>query len=170
VISRGNRTDKQERRGVRLLAIADPMNDTTTKLNVLFVCIGNSCRSPMAESIALRDAADLFECASAGLHALGVVQKQTLQTLETNGYPTDGLYSKPILNDAWADADLVINMSGHPRERAFASGDWHKVEDWDVEDPYGSDPQVYQRIFEDIRTRIKTLAARLRERERQSRE
>jgi protein-tyrosine-phosphatase len=146
------------------------MNDTTTKLNVLFVCIGNSCRSPMAESIALRDAADLFECASAGLHALGVVQKQTLQTLETNGYPTDGLYSKPILNDAWADADLVINMSGHPRERAFASGDWHKVEDWDVEDPYGSDPQVYQRIFEDIRTRIKTLAARLRERERQSRE
>jgi protein-tyrosine-phosphatase len=146
------------------------MNDTTTKLNVLFVCIGNSCRSPMAESIALRDAADLFECASAGLHALGVVQKQTLQTLETNGYPTDGLYSKPILNDAWADADLVINMSGHPRERAFARGDWHKVEDWDVEDPYGSDPQVYQRIFEDIRTRIKTLAARLRERERQSRE
>jgi protein-tyrosine-phosphatase len=145
------------------------MNDTTTKLNVLFVCIGNSCRSPMAESIVLRDAADLFECASAGLHALGVVQKQTLQTLETNGYPTDGLHSKPLLNDAWADADLVINMSGHPRERAFAHRDWHKVEDWDVEDPYGSDPQVYQRIFEDIRTRIKMLAARLRERERQSR-
>jgi len=76
------------------------------------------------------------------------------------------LYSKSILNDAWANADLVINMSGYPRERAFARGDWHKVEDWDVEDPYGSDPQVYQRIFEDIRTRIETLAARLRERER----
>jgi len=120
----------------------------------------------MAESIALRDAADLFECASAGLNALGVVQKQTLQPLKTNGYPTDGLYSKPILNDAWADADLVINMSGYPRARAFARGDWHKVEDWEVEDPYGSDPQVYQRIFEDIRTRIETLAARLRERER----
>jgi len=63
------------------------------------------------------------------------------------------------------DADLVINMSGYPRARAFARCDWHKVEDWDVEDPYGSDPQVYQRIFEDIRTRIETLAARLRERE-----
>src|SRR5215813_10331984 len=58
------------------------MNDTSKKLSVLFVCIGNSCRSPMAESIALRDAADLFECASAGLSALGVVQKLTLQTLE----------------------------------------------------------------------------------------
>ena len=139
------------------------------RLRILFVCIGNSCRSPMAESIALRDAADLFACASAGLNALGVVQKQTLQTLETNGYPTDGLYSKPILNDAWADADLVINMSGYPRERAFARRDWHKVEDWDVEDPYGSDPPVYQRIFEDIRTRIETLAARLRKPERPKR-
>jgi arsenate reductase len=133
---------------------------------VLFVCIGNSCRSPMAESIALRDAADLFEPSSAGLNPLGVVQKQTLQTLETNGYPTDGLYSKPILNQAWADADLVINMSGYYRHRAFPRNDWHKVEDWDVEDPFGADPEVYQRIFEDIRTRIEALATRLREEQR----
>lgn len=117
----------------------------------------------MAESIALRDAADLIATASAGLSPLGVVQKLTLQTLKSNGYPTEGLYSKPILSDAWSDADLVINMSGYSRERAFARGDWHKVEDWDVEDPYGSDPAAYQRIFEDIRTRIDTLAVRLRE-------
>jgi arsenate reductase (thioredoxin) len=136
----------------------------TERVRVLFVCIGNSCRSPMAESIALRDAADLIDTASAGLSPLGIVQKLTLQTLQANGYPTDGLYSKPILNDAWSDADLVINMSGCPRERAFARGDWQKVEDWNVEDPYGSDPAVYQRIFEDIRTRIDALAARLRER------
>ena len=131
-------------------------------LRVLFVCIGNSCRSPMAESIALRDAADLFRTASAGLNPLGVVQRLTLQTLEANGYPTDGLYSKPILRDAWADADLVINMSGYPRERAFPRADWHKVEDWEVEDPYGSSPEVYQRIFDNIRTRIESLATRLR--------
>jgi len=118
----------------------------------------------MAESIALRDAADLIDTASAGLSPLGVVQKLTLKTLQSNGYPIEGLYSKPILNDAWSDADLVINMSGYPRERAFARGDWHKVEDWDVEDPYGSDPAGYQRIFEDIRTRIDALAVRLRQR------
>src|SRR5215510_2883389 len=135
---------------------------TPSRLRILFICIGNSCRSPMAEAIALRDAADLMETASAGLSPLGVVQKLTLQTLKANGYPTDELYSKPILNEAWADADLVINMSGYPRERAFARGDWHKVEDWNVEDPYGSDPAVYQRIFEDIRTKIEALAARLR--------
>jgi len=118
----------------------------------------------MAEAIALRDAADLVLTASAGLSPLGVVQKLTLQTLEANGYPTDGLYSKPILDDAWAEADLVINMSGYPRERAFARSHWYKVEDWSVDDPYGSDPAVYQRTFEDIRAKIESLALRLRDR------
>jgi protein-tyrosine-phosphatase len=41
--------------------------------------------------------------------------------------------------------------------------DWTKVEDWDVEDPFGADPSVYQEIFEDIRTRIEALIARLSE-------
>lgn len=137
---------------------------STARLRVLFICIGNSCRSPMAESIALRDAADLFETSSAGLSPLGVVQTLTLQTLKGNGYPTESLYSKPILNTDWAAADLVINMSGYPRERAFrhAIGDLRKVEDWDVDDPYGSDPDVYQRTFEDIRSKIEALAARVR--------
>ena len=123
----------------------------------------------MAEAIALRDAADLWASSSAGLHPLGVVQKLTLQTLEANGYPTGALYSKPILNDAWAEADLVINMSGYPRERAFPRDEWRKVEDWDIEDPFGCDPSVYQRIFEDIRNKIGTLALRFRKREPRAR-
>jgi len=137
--------------------------DSGRKLRVLFVCMGNSCRSPMAESIALRDACGIFDCASAGLSPLGVVQKQTLDTLRRNGYPAENLSSKAIANEEWGATDLVINMSGHPKQRAFPRSEWHKVEDWAVEDPYGSDPQVYQRIFEDIRTRIESLTARLRD-------
>jgi len=135
-----------------------------SKLRVLFVCIGNSCRSPMAESIALRDAAEDFASTSAGLSPLGVVQKLTLETLTKNGYPTEALYSKPIRNDEWGAADLVINMSGYHKERTFPRCVWHKVQDWDVDDPYGSDPECYQKVFEDIRTRIEVLTARLRTR------
>jgi len=138
------------------------MTKPTTKFKVLFVCIGNSCRSPMAEAIARRTAAELFETASAGLRPLGLVQRLTLETLAANGYPTDKLYSKPILNDAWAEADLVINMSGFPREGAFARREWGKVEDWQVDDPFGTEPEEYQRVFEDIRTKIESLKARLR--------
>ncbi len=68
-----------------------------------------------------------------------------------------------IPNEEWSATDLVINMSGYPKQRAFPRSEWHKVEDWDVEDPYGADPLVYQRIFEDIRTRIESLTARLRD-------
>jgi arsenate reductase (thioredoxin) len=130
------------------------------KLRVLFICIGNSCRSPMAEAIARRDAADLMEPLSAGIAPLGAVARLTTETLQANGYAADGLASKPLDLDVWDAADLVINMSGYPRERTFPGAS--KVEDWDIPDPYGADPGVYQRIFEDIRNRIEELAARLR--------
>jgi arsenate reductase len=140
-----------------------PPQNPKTKFRILFICIGNSCRSPMAESIALRDSSHIFDCSSAGLTPLGVVQKETIATLQRNGYPVQNLFSNAISKDEWAAADLVINMSGYPKQRAFARSEWHKVEDWPVEDPYGSDPVVYQRIFEDIRTRIESLTARLRD-------
>jgi arsenate reductase len=142
-----------------------PQQQHPQKLRVMFVCIGNSCRSPMAESIAIRDAADLFESSSAGLSPLGVVQKLTLETLQRNGYPIDALQSKAIRKEEWADADLIINMSGYSKQRTFPHTDWQKVEDWEVEDPYGSSPEDYQRVFEDIRTRIESLTARLRDRQ-----
>jgi len=132
------------------------------KISVMFVCIGNSCRSPMAEGIARGLASDVMEVSSAGLSPLGVVQKQSLQTLEVNGFLSDGLSSKPIFRDAWDAAEIVINMSGYARERAFA--DYTKVEDWDIEDPYGEAPEVYQRIFEDIRGRVVDLIERVRRR------
>jgi protein-tyrosine-phosphatase len=117
----------------------------------------------MAESIAQRDCSHIFDCSSAGLTPLGVVQKETIATLQSNGYPVEKLISNAISKEEWAAADLVINMSGYPKQRAFPRSEWRKVEDWPVEDPYGSDPVVYQRIFEDIRTRMESLTARLRD-------
>jgi protein-tyrosine-phosphatase len=122
--------------------------------------MGNACRSPMAESIARQDAADIIEATSAGLSPLGFVPELTTQTLTSNGYPIELLESTPVTREDWDGADLVINMSGVPRERAFT--DPEKVEDWDVQDPYGADPAVYQTIHEDIRQRIAKLAERLR--------
>jgi protein-tyrosine-phosphatase len=130
-------------------------------VRVLFICIGNSCRSPMAEAVARRDAADVIEAASAGLAPLGFVAAQSKLTLIENGYSTAALASKPIVREAWDAADLVINMSGRPRIRAFH--DFGKVEDWEVEDPYGEAPETYQRIFEVIRKRVSELAERLRD-------
>ncbi|MGB2592196.1 MAG: low molecular weight phosphatase family protein [Candidatus Acidiferrum sp.] len=127
---------------------------------VLFVCLGNACRSPMAEAIARHDAKDVIEASSAGLTPLGRLETMTKQTLARNGYSAEGLESKRVVPEALENADIVVNMSGYAGEAAF--DDHAKVEDWRVEDPYGADAELYQRIFEDIRGRIAELAERLR--------
>jgi arsenate reductase (thioredoxin) len=135
-------------------------NENPARKKVLFVCMGNACRSPMAESIARHDAHDVIEPLSAGLSPLGFLPVLTTQTLIDNHYPTDSLESTAIAHDVWDAADIVINMSGVPKEQAFP--DHQKVEDWDVQDPYGAEPAVYQNTYDDIRRRVALLADRLR--------
>ena len=135
------------------------------KVRVLFICIGNACRSPMAESIALREASDIIEPSSAGLYPLGCIVDQTAETLLRNGYSPQGLSSKPIEREALASADLVINMTGERYDNAFAQA--KKVEDWDAADPYGEDLQIYQRTLEEIKGRVQRLAGRLRQERQQ---
>ena len=132
----------------------------TDRTKVLFVCLGNSCRSPMAEAIARQLARDVIEASSGGLAALGQVQRMTKETLLRNGYPAEGLESKQVVRHALEAADIVVNMTGRPAIWAFE--ETSHVEDWMVEDPYGNDPETYQRVFEDIEKRVAKLADRLR--------
>lgn len=128
---------------------------------VLFVCIGNSCRSPMAEALARHLAADVIEPSSAGLRPLGYVMEETLVVLAEAGVPCDGLASKPLRRDALTAASLVVNLSGTPAEKLFDVAA-SPVEDWQVGDPFGSDLGVYRRIRDEIETRVRDLARRLR--------
>ena len=115
----------------------------------------------MAEAVARQDAGDRIEASSAGLAPLGFISEMTKETLRHYGYSVEGLESKPITSELWATADIVINMSGRAREKTFR--ETSKVEDWEIEDPYG-DAEVYPRTFEKIRRRVAELAERLRER------
>ena len=115
----------------------------------------------MAEGITRYDAADVMEASSAGLHPLGYIADLTKQTLMKNGYSANELTSDLLTREATESADLIINMTGRPRERIFRGQE--NVEDWLVEDPYGEDPETYQRVFEGIRRRVNQLAMNLRE-------
>jgi protein-tyrosine-phosphatase len=114
----------------------------------------------MAESIARYDAADVMDASSAGLAPLGFIPALTTETLLKNGYSIENLKSKAIGDSLFGAADIVINMSGIPREHAFP--DFQKAEDWVVTDPYGGDALLYQTIFESIKRRVAQLAEALR--------
>ncbi|HEY1865987.1 MAG TPA: hypothetical protein VGG55_02860 [Candidatus Acidoferrales bacterium] len=128
---------------------------------VLFLCIGNACRSPMAEALARHLAPDLIAASSAGLYPLGYIAAPTLAVLAESGVACQGQTSKPLREADLRAADLIVNMTGHAAKYLF---DDHTlpVEDWDVGDPFGSDLEVYRRIRDEIERRIGDLAARLR--------
>ena len=62
--------------------------------NVLFLCTGNSARSIMAEVILNTIGRGKFKAFSAGSHPAGHVHPLTLDLLEKNRLPTEGLRSK----------------------------------------------------------------------------
>jgi protein-tyrosine-phosphatase len=115
----------------------------------------------MAEAIARYDAADVIEPSSAGLYPLGYIAELTKQTLMKNGYSANGLSSDVFTKESADAADLIINMTGRPSEEIF--GGLENVEDWLVQDPFGEDPETYQRVFEGIQRRVIQLALSLRE-------
>ena len=64
--------------------------------NVLFLCTGNSARSIMAEALLnnLSGAAGRFKGYSAGSFPKGTEHPLALETIATNGFPTEGYRSK----------------------------------------------------------------------------
>ena len=133
-----------------------------TRTKVLFLCIGNACRSQMAEAIAKNLAADVIEATSAGLVPFGEIPATTLTVLAERGFSAEGQTSKPLHPEDLSAVDLVINMSGRSGASIFTERP-PTFEDWDVGDPFGSNLAVYRGIRDQIEARVEELAQRLRD-------
>ena len=133
------------------------------RTKVLFLCIGNACRSQMAEAIARHSASDVIEPSSAGLVPFGEIPSTTLSVLQERGISADGQSSKPLRSEDMTAADIVINMTGRSGATIFTE---HvaQLEDWDVGDPYGLNLATYRAIRDQIEARVDDLARRLRKR------
>jgi len=126
---------------------------------VLFVCMGNCVRSQMAEAIARRDASDVINPESAGLHPLGFIDRTAIAVLDERGFSVDGQFSKGLRDASLSKPDLIVNMSGERGPSLFHGS---VVENWPIRDPFGENMELHRRICDDIERRIKDLAQRLR--------
>src|SRR3954467_4821123 len=79
---------------------------------VLFLCIGNSCRSPMAEGFAKCYGTDVMEAQSAGIAPAAIVQPMTRRVMEEKNINIDYISPKDLGAIDLSSFDLVINMSG----------------------------------------------------------
>jgi arsenate reductase (thioredoxin) len=125
---------------------------------VLFVCIGNCCRSQMAEGFANHYGKDVLTATSSGLAPTVIVARETIETMAEKNIDIGHHFPKkfdPIEGNA---ADLIVNMSGFVLPGKPSS----PIEDWKVHDPYGDSMEVYMRSANDIEMRVMTLILRLR--------
>ncbi|MBR3838036.1 MAG: low molecular weight protein arginine phosphatase [Clostridia bacterium] len=135
-------------------------------MNILLVCTGNTCRSPMAEAILkkLGEARGLsLSCTSAGVCAYpsSPMSPQAKSVLEEY-YDVYGFDHKatPITRDALEKADLVIAMTEDHRQLLVQKFGFHEkvvVIPGGVSDPFGGDTLRYLQAAREIEAGLLTL-------------
>jgi arsenate reductase len=125
---------------------------------VLFVCIGNACRSQMAEAFARHYGSDILIPASAGLAPAFGVASATIRAMDEKHLNLRDHFPKAIRYLERAQFDLVVNMSGHSLPDDVGG----RVISWDVPDPVALDYAEHCAIRDDIERRVIDLITELR--------
>jgi arsenate reductase len=115
------------------------------KPGIVFICLGNSCRSIMAEALAGHLFREELVAASAGINPLGFIARETLQVLAELGVDTNGLYSKGLEEIEFPRYQLLVNLTHYSLETlvpvAFPGRLLHRA----TPDPYGGSLEDYRR-------------------------
>lgn len=130
-----------------------------TKKRVLFVCIGNSCRSQMAEAFARAYGSDIVTAHSAGLAPAGMVAPLTRQVLTEKNVPSEGQFPKGLDAFKTDPFEVVVNISGEPLPPAITA---KRVLEWRVRDPIGESESVYRTVAAQIEDLVMRLILELR--------
>ncbi len=126
-------------------------------MNILFVCTGNTCRSPMAEAILKSKNLKNVNVKSAGIFAPGEpISENSQKVLESIGVNFGDFVSKPLTKELvlWADAVFCMSQS-----HAKALKDFNNVFvlGSGIADPFGGDISVYENCRDQINGEIERL-------------
>lgn len=138
---------------------------STTRKKIIFVCVGNSCRSQMAEGFARHYARHRgldVEIYSAGTHPAGYVHQDAIAVMREKGIDISQQSSKSVASFDLRDFDYVIAMGC--LEYDICPANFHGVsEDWGIPDPIGRGVEFYRKVRDMIEERVLTLFDRIQQ-------
>jgi arsenate reductase (thioredoxin) len=120
----------------------------------LFVCIGNACRSQMAEGFARHYGGEDLIIYSAGSHPLGRVVSESIRSMKEKGIDISHHTSKGIPDVPDIEYDVLVTMGcgdNCPTVRA------KKRIDWKIPDPFGGGKDFFNKIRDLIGGKIENL-------------
>ena len=142
--------------------------------NILVVCVGNICRSPMAEALLAKALGgnDEYVVESAGLGALvgHAADPFVIELMDEIGVDVRGHRARQIHPNMVEAADLVLVMtSGHKRAIADADptarGKIHRLGEWqerDIDDPYRQPRAAFVDAMREIEEGVASWADKIR--------
>ena len=125
---------------------------------VLFLCLGNICRSPMAEALARKYGSDVLEVSSAGLTPAINTTPYTRKVLEEKNVDLGVHVPRRFYDLDLSQYDLIVNMSGSMLPKNLGV----PVEDWQVDDPMGRSEDEFRAAREVIEMLVMRLILRVR--------
>ncbi|MEA2096279.1 MAG: Sua5/YciO/YrdC/YwlC family protein [Candidatus Cloacimonadota bacterium] len=144
---------------------------------ILFVCTGNTCRSPIAEYLARRIIAEKdlkLRTASAGFVADGmIISENSERVLALNGIDASEhkstLLNEENLRESWLVLTMTANhknkiLQAYPASasKVYALSEYAGFNN-DIADPIGKDIEYYKNTFKEINEKIKIIFEKIRE-------
>jgi arsenate reductase len=130
----------------------------TRRGRVLFVCLGNSCRSQVAEAFARVHGADVIDAASAGLQPASRISRRTRAAMDDKKTPIlDDQAPKNIAAFDLESFDLIVNLSEYALPKTET-----QVLKYRVLDPMGHPQKLHREICDRIEGLVRFLAEHFR--------